>query len=253
MDDANPVTTPLHDKIRLEAEPKGEAEVDARHYQSIVGSLSYAASATRPDIAFAVSALSRYSKKPYTSHLSAAKRVLRYLKHTADLKLVFPCTSTTSKPLVGFTDSDFAGDIDGRKSQGGYVFKAYNGPVSWKSYKQKTVSLSTTEAEYVACSEAAREAQWLAKLHMDIVGNLEPPLPIFTDSNGVLKNILAAGYGKSRNKHIDVKLHLCRDLHASGNLEFSRVSTDDNLADITTKALGPGKHGFFTQGIGLRR
>jgi len=253
MDDANPVTTPLHDKIRLEAEPKGEAEVDARHYQSIVGSLSYAASATRPDIAFAVSALSRYSKKPYTSHLSAAKRVLRYLKHTADLKLVFPCTSTTSKPLVGFTDSDFAGDIDGRKSQGGYVFKAYNGPVSLKSYKQKTVSLSTTEAEYVACSEAAREAQWLAKLHMDIVGNLEPPLPIFTDSNGALKNILAAGYGKSRNKHIDVKLYLCRDLHASGNLEFSRVSTDDNLADIMTKALGPGKHGFFTQGIGLRR
>jgi len=112
------------------------------------------------------------------------------------------------------------------------------------------VSLSTTEAEYVTCSEAAREAQRLAKLHMD-VGNLEPPpLPIFTDSNGALKNILA-GYGKSRNKHIDAKLHLCRDLHASRNLEFSRVSTD-NLADIMTKVLGPGKHGFFTQGIGLR-
>jgi len=117
MDHANPVTTPLHDKIRLEVEPKGEAEVAARHYQSIVGSLLYAASATQPDLAFAFSALSRYSKKPYTSHLSAAKRVLQYLQHTADLKLVFPCTSTTSKPLVGFTDSDFAKDIDGRKSQ----------------------------------------------------------------------------------------------------------------------------------------
>ena len=92
---------------------------------------------------------------------------------------------------------------------------AYNGPVSWKSYKQTTVSLSTTEAKYIACSEAAREAQWLAKLHTDIVGNLEPPLPIFTDSNGALENILAAGYRKSRNKHIDVKLHLCRNLHIS--------------------------------------
>jgi len=119
-------------------------------------------------------------------------------------------------------------------------------------YKQTTVSLSTTEAEYIACSEAARKAQWLAKLPIDIVGNLEPPLPIFTDSNGALENILAAGYGKSRNKHIDVKLHLCRDLHISGKLEFSRVSTNDNLADIMTKALGPGKHGFFTQSIGLR-
>jgi len=88
---------------------------------------------------------------------------------------------------------------------------------------------------------------------MDIVRNLEPPLPIVTNSNGALKNILAAGYGKSRNKHIDIKLHLCRNLHASGNQEFSCVSTDDNLADIMTKALGPGKHGFFTQGIGLRR
>jgi len=115
------------------------------------------------------------------------------------------------------------------------------------------VSLSTTEAECVACSEAAREAQWLAKLHTDIVGNLEAPLPIFTDSNGALENILAAGYGKSRNKHIDVKFHLCRDLHISGKLEFSHISTDGNLVDIMTKALGPGKHGFFTQSIGLRR
>jgi hypothetical protein len=115
------------------------------------------------------------------------------------------------------------------------------------------VALSTTEAEYVACSEAAREAQWLAKLHTDVVGNLGSPLPVYTDSNGALKNIQAAGYGKSRNKHIDVKLHHCRDLHATRDLEFSYVSTDDNLADIMTKALGPEKHGFFTKGIGLQR
>jgi hypothetical protein len=115
------------------------------------------------------------------------------------------------------------------------------------------VALSTTEAEYVACSEAAREAQWLAKLHKDVVGNLGTPLPVRTDSNGALKNIQAAGYGKSRNKHIDVKFHHCRDLHATQELEFSYVSTNDNLADIMTKALGPEKHRGFTEGIGLRR
>jgi hypothetical protein len=82
------------------------------------------------------------------------------------------------------------------------------------------VALSTTEAEYVACSEAAREAQWLAKLHKDVVGNLGYPLPVYTDSNGALKNIQAAGYGKSRNKHIDIKLHHCRDLHATRELDF---------------------------------
>jgi hypothetical protein len=253
MEDANTAPTPLHDKTTLEAEPEGESEVDAGYYQSIVGSLSYAATATRPDIAFAVSALSRYSTRPFTSHLTAAKRVLRYLKGTADLKLVFPRSPTDSSPLVGYTDSDFAGDINGRKSQGGYIFKAYSGPVSWKSYKQSMVALSTTEAEYVACSEAAREAQWLAKLHKDVVGNLGTPLPVRTDSNGALKNIQAAGYGKSRNKHIDVKFHHCRDLHATRELEFSYVSTNDNLADIMTKALGPEKHRGFTEGIGLRR
>ena len=97
--------------------------MDIAHYQRIVGSLSYADNATRPDVAFAVSALSCYSEKPHTAHLRAAKRVLRYLKYTADLKLVFPRTPTASKPLVGFTDSDIEGDIDGRKSQGGYSSK----------------------------------------------------------------------------------------------------------------------------------
>jgi len=254
MEDANPAPTPLHDKMTLKTEPQGETEVDAGHSdQSIVGSLSYAATATRSDIAFAVSALSRYSSRPFTSYLTAAKRVLQYLKGTADLKLVFPRIPVTPSPILGFTDSDFAGDINRRKSQGGYVFQVYNGPVSWKFYKQSMVALSTTEAEYVACSEAAREAQWLAKLHTDIVGKLAYPLPVCTDSNGALKNIQAAGYGKSRNKHINVKFHHCRDLHATRELEFSYVSTNDNLADIMTKALGPEKHRGFTEGIGLRR
>jgi len=252
IEDANPTPTPLHDKTTLETEPQGETEVDAGHYQSIVGSLSYAATATCPDIAFAVSALICYSSKPFTSHLTAAKRVLRYLKGTADLKLVFPCIPVTRSPMLGFTDSDFAGDINGRKSQGGYVFQVYNRPVSWKSYKQSMVALSTTEAKYVACSEATREAQWLAKLHTNVVGKLGCPLPVCTDSNGALKNIQAAGYGKSRNKHIEVKFHHCRDLHATRELEFSYVSTNDNLADIMTMALGPEKHRGFMEGIGLR-
>jgi len=253
MEDANPAPTPLHDKMTLETELQGETEVDAGHYQSIVGSLSYAATATRPYIPFAVSALSRYSSRPFTSHLTAAKRVLRYHKGTTDLKLVFPCIPVTPSPILGFTDSDFAGDINGRKSQRGYVFQVYHGPVTWKSYKQSMVALSTMEAKYVACSEATREAQWLAKLHMDIVGKLGGPLPVCTDSNGALKNIQAAGYGKSRNKHINVKFHHCRDLHATRELEFSYVSTNVNLADIMTKALGPEKHRGFTEGIGLRR
>jgi len=154
MEVANPAPTPLHDKTTLVTEPQGEAEVDAGHYQSIISSLSYTATATRPDIAFAVSLVSHYSSRPFTSHLTAAKQVLRYLKGTANHKLVFRRIPVTPSPILRFADSDFAGNINQRKSQGGYVFQVYNGPVSWKSYKQSMVALSTTEAEYVACSEA---------------------------------------------------------------------------------------------------
>jgi len=134
---------------------QGETELDAGHYQSRVSSLWYATTATHPDLAFAVSVLSDYSSRPFTSYLTAAKQVLRYLKGTADLKLVFPRIPITPSPIFGFTDSNFAGDINQRKLQGGYIFQVYNGPVWWKSYKQLMVELSTTEAKYVTCSEAA--------------------------------------------------------------------------------------------------
>jgi len=106
-------------------------EVDQAAYQLIVGSLLYTTIGTRPDLAFAVVALSRYNVKPYRVHLTVAKRVLRYLKATADAKLVFPSTtSTETSPLVGYTDSDFAGDRAAWKSQGGHIFKVYRAPIS---------------------------------------------------------------------------------------------------------------------------
>jgi len=117
---------------------------------------------TRPDIVFAVAALSRYDVKPYHVHLTATKRVLRYLKVTADAKLVFPSmTSTEASPLVGYTNSDFAGNRADRKSQGGHIFKVYGASISWLSRNQELVAFFTTEAEYIACSDATREAEWL--------------------------------------------------------------------------------------------
>ena len=117
MQDANSAPTPLHPKNRLDIDTSdAEEEVDQSAYQSIIASLMYAAISTRPDIAFAVAALSRYNVKPYRVHPTAAKRVLRYLKATADAKLVFPSTtSTEASPLVGYPDSDFAGDRADRK------------------------------------------------------------------------------------------------------------------------------------------
>jgi len=182
MENANPVLTPLDHKTRLDF-VRNVSEADQELYQSIVGSLMYAAQGTRP---YAVAALSRYLIKPY----KAAKRVLRYLKHTADAKLVFPGPgrASNSAVLVGYTDSDWAGDKCDRKSQGGYIFQTSGAPISWKSKKQTVVARSTTEAEYLACSEATREAQRLVYLHGDVTGETEVPL-IHCDSNSALSTI----------------------------------------------------------------
>jgi hypothetical protein len=252
MEDANPAPTPLHHKTRLDIDMSTDREVDSAIYQDIVGSLMYAATSTRPDIAYSVAALCRYNAKPYTTHLTAAKRVLRYLKTTADVGIVFP-GSSTSEPdtdvLFGYTDSDFAGDRADRKSQGGFIFYAYGGPIDWQSKKQLLVATSTTEAEYVACSEATRKARWLIQLHKDVTGELVTP-PIYCDSNGALKNIWS-GVSSAKTKHIDIRFHDSRELHAQGIVKFAYVSTDVNLADIMTKALAPERHQRLVGGMGL--
>ena len=134
MENANPGLTTLDHKTRLDI-VRNDSEADQELYQSIVGSLMYAAQGTRPDIAYTIAALSRYLIKPYKTHMTAVKRVLRYLKHTADAKLVFPGPgrASNSAVLVGYTDSDWAGDKCDRKSQGGYIVQTTGAPISRKS------------------------------------------------------------------------------------------------------------------------
>jgi hypothetical protein len=148
----------------------------------------YAMLGTRPDLAFTISTLSKYCSNPTPEHAIAAKRTLRYLRKTINVGITFrgqenPAiaeavagTSPTSTGITGFTDSDWAGDIDSRKSTSGYVFLLYGGAISWKSTKQSVVATSSTEAEYIACSEAAKEALWIRRLHAEIKGTTLPGL-----------------------------------------------------------------------------
>jgi len=150
MQECNGVHTPMEPGRRLVAAQDSDKLIDQREYQSLVGSLMYIAVRTRPDLAFALSVLSKYNSKPTTDHLLATKRVLRYLMETSGMALVYGSVDK----LIGYTDSDFAGDLNDRKSTSGYVFTLAGAAVSWKSKKQSLVSLSSTEAEYIACSEA---------------------------------------------------------------------------------------------------
>jgi len=111
------------------------------------------------------------------------------------------------------------------------------------------VTTSTTEAEYLACLDAAKEAQWLTYLHRDVTGETAVP-QLYTDSQGALSTI-CSGVSSAKTKHIDIRFHNSHDLHCKGVVNFQRVTTDENLADLMTKALGPDKHRYFSNKIGL--
>ena len=153
MSDCKPVKTPVDPGNRLVKAAEDEEALDQPLYQSVVGGLMYLATCTRPDIAFAVGMLARFSSKPNRSHWVAAKRVLRYLKRTMNFGLFY----SNGSGVLGYSDADWAGDMDDRKSTSGYMFQIAGGPVSWRSKKQDTVALSTAEAEYVALSSAVQE------------------------------------------------------------------------------------------------
>ena len=153
---------------------------DPIRYQSMVGSVLYAATATRPDIAQAVGVVSKFNARPNESHLTAVKRGFRYLKGTVNLALKYK--KKGDAVLVGYSDADWAGDQDDRHSTTGNLFVMSGSPVSWLSKKQLMVSLSTAEAEYVALSIATQEAVWLRRLFDDFQTSWKKPTVIMEDN-----------------------------------------------------------------------
>ncbi|KAL0286312.1 UNVERIFIED_CONTAM: Retrovirus-related Pol polyprotein from transposon TNT 1-94 [Sesamum angustifolium] len=165
---------------------------------------------TRPDIAFAVGMLGRYQSNPGIEHWKAAKKVMRYLQGTKDLQLIYKHTENLE--VVGYSDSDFAGCLDTRKSTSGYIFLLANGAISWKSTKQTITASSTMEAEFVACYEATSQALWLRHFitGLKIVDSIFRPIQIFCDNSAAVffsKNNKSG----SRNKHIDIKYLVVRE------------------------------------------
>ena len=144
--------------------------------QRPVGKLMYAMLGTRPDLAYAVSTLGRFSSDPSAKHAGALQRVLRYLRHTQYHGLVFQDIRGSNKEveILGYSDSDWAGNIDTRRSTTGYVFVLGGVAISWKSRRQATVARASTEAEYIAVTEAASEAIWLRRLYTELVSNSVP-------------------------------------------------------------------------------
>ena len=237
--EAKPVSTPADLNVKLQKEDGVSRPVDTVTYQSIVGSLLYAAITTRPDIAQAVGVASKFCANPTRSHLTAAKRILRYLKGTAYLGLSYKKCADGN--LIGYSDADWAGDVDDRHSTSENVFLLAKGAVSWLSKKQATVALSTAEAEYVALSAATQEAIWLRRLLTDVGESLEGPIVINEDNQGAI-TMAKNPVGHARTKHIDIRYHFVREGVQNGAIILKYVATGEMIADILTKPLP--KHPF---------
>jgi len=220
-------------------------------YASAIGSIMYAMTCTRPDVSFALSMVSRYQANPGEGHWTAVKNILKYLRRTKDMFLIYG--GKDELRVTGYTDASFQTDRDDSRSQSGWVFLLNGGAITWKSSKQETVADSTCESEYIAASEAAKEAQWLKNFIGDfgVVPSIQESIEIFCDNEGAVSLTKEPkDHGKSR--HIKRKYHLVRHLVEDGEILVSRVPTEENPADPFTKALTRPKHEYHTEAIGLR-
>ena len=248
MRDAKPKSIPISPSIKLvKTEPGDELDTSTHPFRELVGSLLYLTVCTRPDIAFAVGALARYMSKPSTEHWNTAKGILRYLAGTPDYGINFGGSNNID--VVGYCDSDYAGDISTRRSTTGYVFLCNNGAISWSSRLQPTVAASTCEAEYMSAASAVKEALWLRTLLLEL-GNPSGALNIYADNQGALK-LLKNPIASARSKHIDVMHHFTRDRVARGEVNFVYESTDKMLADILTKPVPEAKFSEHRMNMGI--
>lgn len=235
MSDCNAAKVPLPpswDLVNNVGEP-----VDITLYQSLIGKLLYAANGTRPDISFAVSKLARYFTGPRETHMTAAKHVLSYLK--GKIRGGIEYTKGDIFNVVGYSDASYGDNEEDRKSTGGFVIMSVGGPVCWASKKQPTVSLSTTEAEYIALGDGVKEMLWLLQVLRDM--NLDDykkliPVTMYEDNFGCIK-LGENTTTQKRTKHIDIKHHFLREHVQSGTIKLEHIKTSKMIGDIMTKAL----------------
>ncbi|KAI4364351.1 hypothetical protein MLD38_020457 [Melastoma candidum] len=232
MSNSKPVSTPMEVGAKLCKIDEGE-KVDPTLFKSLVGCLRYL-TCTRPDILFSVGIVSRFMDMPTTKHMKAAKRILKYLKSTNDFGLFY---SSNEFQLVGYCDSDFAGDLDDRKSTTGFVFFMGYNAISWSSKKQAIVTLSSCDAEYVVITACTCHAIWLRR-KLKVIGLAEnEATTIFVDNKSTQALARNPVY-LDRSKHIDMHYHFIRESVMKKEIKLEYVKSADQVTDIFTKPPG---------------
>jgi hypothetical protein len=212
----------------------GGKPFDKTIYLCAIGSVIHAMIGTRPDVAHAVGVLARFSSNPQQSHWTAVKRLLRYLAGTIHYGMHY---GPTPSPVLGYSDADYNADPEQRHSVTGWIFVANGGPISWRSKKQTSVSMSTTESEYMALSSAAREAIWLSKLFGSLTPTEEALVIEIMEDNKSTISLTRNPIISDRSKHIDTHYHFVREKIKEKKLVVTYIHTNDNIADAFTKEL----------------
>ena len=246
LQSANPVDTPLEVNVKYHRD-EGELLTDPLLYRQLVGSLNYL-TITRPDISFAVQQVSQFMHSPRHLHLAAVRRIIRYLKGTSQRGLFFP-TGTPLK-LIAYSDADWAGCPDTRRSVTGWCMFLGSSLISWKSKKQARVSKSSTESEYRAMSTACSEILWLRGLLGELGFPQTEPTSLYADNTSAIQ-IVANPVFHERTKHIEVDCHAIREAYDNHVISIPHINTQFQVADILTKAVPRPRHQFLVSKLML--
>ncbi|WVZ57430.1 hypothetical protein U9M48_007816 [Paspalum notatum var. saurae] len=249
MVNCKPCATPLSSTEKLSRFGGKQLSMeDGTRYRSVVGALQYL-TLTRPDLAFSVNKVCQFLHAPTTSHWTAVKRILRYVKHTLHVGLRINRSDSTL--VSAFSDADWAGSVDDRRSTGGFAVFFGSNLISWSARKQATVSRSSTEAEYKSLANATAEIMWVQSLLTELgVQKQEAPC-LWCDNLGATY-LSANPVFHSRAKHIEIDFHFVREKAARKELQIRLIPSKDQIADGFTKALGVQKFEYFKYNLNLQ-
>ena len=264
MDKAHPLSSPMVVRsLDVKNDPfrpceKGEELLGPKvPYLSVIGALMYLANCTRPDIAFSVNLLARYSSAPTRRHWKGIQHILRYLSGTTDMGLFY--SNKSKEKLLGYADAGYLSDLHKARSQTGYVFN-YNGTaISWRSVKQTMVATSSNHSEILTIHEASRECIWLRSMihHIQESCGLssvkDKPTILFEDNAACIAQIKGGYIKGDRTKHISPKFFYTHELQKNGEIDVQQIRSSDNLADLFTKALPTSTFKKLIYKVGMRK
>jgi len=263
LEAAKPVFTPLDADRRLQKimhsnkdknsvysgeNPNNKSKQLETEYRSIVGRLNHIAQATRPDIAFSVAQLSKYLNNPTISHLFAAKRVIKYLFSTRHWCIVYRRDENSPLEFIVYSDSDWAGDPDTRRSQSGTLLILAFGPVHWSSTIQHLVALSSPEAETIALKQTVKDTLWLKNILQEMYRVQDKPIKVYEDKSSTIRIVTNPMISK-KNRHMEIAYHFIIQHIEIGTISVMKVEGERNYADIFTKYFRVHPHTMFLQDL----